>query len=110
MGCKIEYDNRLLPDEDVLFFGREFASRCDGEIPEEHFLLKLESEDSCGWIGYLYGFGNYGKETVGMIGRGCYHWEDTYFLSDDVFAVLEDAVVGFAAAISDDGTAYNLHT
>ena len=108
MACDIEHDPEEWIDDDVAEAAQVFAAKCDEVLPDEDFEIKIKAEDLQGWVAYLYGHSGYGREIVGMMGRGVYHWEDTYYLSDEDVEILNDLVVEFAESISPDGTSYNL--
>lgn len=108
MSCTIELDETFWDDDDVFEAAQIFALNCGKELPNERFELKICAEDSMGWVAYLYGHSKYGEEIVGMIGRSCYHWEDTYFLSEEDMEKLQAIVIQFAESISPDGTTYAL--
>lgn len=110
MTCTIEHDEGSWIDDDLAEAAQEFAERCDRALPGHSLNLVLREPDSRGWVAYLRGHGGYGEETVAMVSRSCFHFEDTWFLSDEEEDVLGELVAGFARAISPSGETFDLHT
>ena len=110
MSCGIEHDRSSWIEDDLAEAAQIFAAHCDEALPGESFTLRIGEEDSQGWLAYLYGQSNYGKEITAMIGRGTYHFEDTFFLDDADEETLSELVEEFAASLSGDGCAFNVST
>ena len=101
MTCTIEHDQSSWIEDDLADAAQIFAAHCDEILPDEDFNLVIGEQDSQGWVAYLYGYSQYGEEITAMMGRGTYHFEDTFFL---------DLVKEFASSLSNDGYAFNVCT
>lgn len=108
MSCDIQFDENSYIDDYLATAANDFAVAISSQIPNENFHVKLGEPDSQGWQAYIRGREGYAEELCAMVGSGWYHFEDTYYLSDEDCETFKELVHIFASAISENGEAKRL--